>query len=176
MAICSKCGAQIDDNATFCPQCGTQVGAADNNTTRANNNSTGNASEKVNAAVDTVKDKLTNTKDHTAEFDQADIDANKGMAILAYLAILVLVPIFAAKESKYAKFHSNQGIILCIIGIVFNVICKILCAIPLIRIIGYIVWAVGGIALFIVWLLAIINVVNGKAKELPFVGGIEILK
>lgn len=173
MAFCSKCGAQIDDNATFCPQCGTQVGAADNNTTRANNNSTGNAYEKVNAAVDTVKDKLTNTKDHTAEFDQADIDANKGMSILAYIGILFLVPLLACKESKFAKFHANQGLILFIIDIIAG---AIIATIGQIIIIGWIIDLALGLSILACIILGIINTSNGKAKELPFVGGIEILK
>ncbi len=50
---------------------------------------------------------LNNTADTTAEFDHNDISANKGMAILAYLDPLVLIPIFAEKGSKFARFHSN---------------------------------------------------------------------
>lgn len=172
MAFCSKCGAQIDDNATFCPQCGAQVGVADN-TTRANNAASGNASEKVNAAVDTVKDKFTNTKDHTAEFDAADVNANKGMSILAYLGILFLVPLLACPNSKFAKFHANQGLVLFIADIIYGAICA---TVGLIPVIGWLVDLVLGLAILACIILGIINTANGKAKELPFIGGITILK
>ena len=33
------------------------------------------------------------------------------MAILAYFGILVLIPILAAKDSKFARFHANQGLL-----------------------------------------------------------------
>ena len=55
-----------------------------------------------------------NTSDTTTQFDPRDIEQNKLMAILAYLGILVIIPILAAKESKFARFHSNQGLILLI--------------------------------------------------------------
>ena len=41
-------------------------------------------------------------------------DQEKVLAVLAYLGILVLVPIFMGKKSKYVRFHSNQGLILLI--------------------------------------------------------------
>ena len=41
------------------------------------------------------------------EVTPEDVQNNKVFAILAYIGILVLVPIFAAKESKFARFHAN---------------------------------------------------------------------
>ena len=52
-------------------------------------------------------------------FDSADIEQNKVMAVLAYIGPLVLVPILAAKDSKFAKFHANQGLTLFICSFVY---------------------------------------------------------
>jgi hypothetical protein len=41
--------------------------------------------------------------------DPQDAQDNKIMAILAYLGLLFLVPFLAAKESPFARFHTNQG-------------------------------------------------------------------
>ena len=74
---------------------------------------------------ETLQDKfenINNTKDTTSEFDKEDIQKNTFMAILAYFGILVLIPIFAAKDSKFARFHSNQGLILLIVAILYYVI------------------------------------------------------
>ena len=42
-------------------------------------------------------------------FDKQDIPNNKAMTILAYFNLLVLIPLLAAKESKFTSFHTNQG-------------------------------------------------------------------
>lgn len=57
---------------------------------------------------------MNKTADLTDQFDKADVEQNKVMAILAYFGILVLIPILAAKDSKFARFHANQGLLLCI--------------------------------------------------------------
>ena len=133
---------------------------------------------------------LTKMTDRTAEFDQNDIQQNKVMAVLAYLSWLVLVPILAAKESKFARFHANQGLVLAIaeivLGIVNGVISAILGALTAIPAIGVlfgilsvlvgIVFWVLGIVCFIFSILGIINAAQGQAKELPLIGKFTILK
>ena len=42
--------------------------------------------------------------------DPNDVQSNKVMAILAYFGILFLIPLLAAKESAYARYHTNQGL------------------------------------------------------------------
>lgn len=119
---------------------------------------------------------LTNTADTTSSFDQNDVQQNKVMAILAYLSWLVLIPIFCAKESKFARFHVNQGLVLAIVEFVCMVVLNILAGIPLI---GWIFSVVGGLlslVCLIFSILGIINAANGKAKELPIIGGIRLFK
>ena len=65
--------------------------------------------------------RFANTPDSTAQFNPQDIANNKAMAILAYLGILVLVPIFAANNSPFARYHANQGLILLIVNIVLMI-------------------------------------------------------
>ena len=122
------------------------------------------------------KDMLTNTTDHTAEYDPSDIEQNKIMAVLAYISWLVLIPLFAAKESRFARFHCNQGIVLAIVEIVVWIAFGILGKLPLIGwIFAVLEWLIS-LVCFAFAILGIINAVNGKAKELPFIGGINILK
>ncbi|MBO4422926.1 MAG: hypothetical protein J5879_05775 [Clostridia bacterium] len=93
--------------------------------------------------------------DHTSEFEEQDITKNKAMAILAYFDILVLIPIFAAKDSKFARFHSNLGLIL----FFADIICMI------IPIIGWIAL----IAVLVFHVIGIINAAKGEAKNLPLI-------
>lgn len=119
---------------------------------------------------------LNNTADTTAEFDQNDITTNKVMAILAYLSWLVIIPLFGAKESKFARFHCNQGLVLAIAEIIAWVVFGILRKLPLI---GWIFGLCDGLlslVCFIFAVLGIINAANGRAKELPIIGSFKLLK
>lgn len=118
-----------------------------------------------------------NTKDLTAEFDPQDIQQNRVMGILAYISWLVLVPIFAAKGSKWARFHANNGLLLAIAEVALGIVFGILGWIPYV---GWIFGVIGWLSELAVCALAIfclVNAARGKAKELPIIGGkIKILK
>ena len=117
-------------------------------------------------------------------FDPQDIENTKYMNILAYLGILFLIPMFVNKESKFTKFHVNQGIVLCIFSvagtIVFGIIGAIVGMIPFIGwMIGLVVSLVSlaySIVILVFTILGIVNTCTGKAKELPLIGKITIYK
>ena len=119
---------------------------------------------------------INETPDYTASFDQNDIQQNRVMGVLSYLSILVLIPLFAAKESPFARFHCNQGIVLALGEVILSLAAKILGKLPLIGWVFKLVGWFGGIVLFVFAILGIINAINGKAKELPLIGGIRILQ
>lgn len=157
MAFCKKCGAEIKDDAKFCPSCG--AGINDFSSTVSN---------------------LNNTADYTSSMDASDIENNKVMGVLAYLSWLVLIPLFVAKDSKFARFHTNQGLILAIIEIIWWVIEGVLSTILFfVPIVGPIVIALLGlvnIPFLVLMIVGIVNAVTGKAKELPLIGKIRIIK
>ena len=107
-----------------------------------------------------------------------DAEDNKIMGILAYLGILVLVPILAAKESPFARFHANQGLILLIAWIAFYIVMAILSAILTWRLYALIslLYLVGGVGITVLVIIRIINAAKGEMKELPFIGKYTILK
>ena len=123
---------------------------------------------------------LKNMKDHTDEFDQADIESNKVMGILSYIGLLVLVPIFAAKESRYARFNANQGLVLLIAQAIVTTVLSIVAAIlGYIPVIGWLLSLLIRLVIPVVYVPSVIGIINaarGKAKELPIIGGIRILK
>ena len=61
-------------------------------------------------------------------FNTEDVSENKVFGILSYIGILVLIPIFAAKNSQYARFHANQGLVLFILEVALNIIVRIVSA------------------------------------------------
>ena len=123
---------------------------------------------------------LKNMKDHTNEFDPTDIQNNKTMGILSYIGLLVLIPIFAAKDSKFARFHANQGLVLVIAQAIITTVLSITAVI--LGLIPYVGWFLALIVrllipvVYIPSIIGIINAAKGQAKELPIIGGIRILK
>ena len=168
MAFCSKCGSQLNDGEKFCPSCGTPVGYETEEAT--------NPTQPVQTDLSQKIADLNNTADTTAEYDAQDIRNNKAMAILAYLSWLVLIPLFAARESKFARFHCNQGIVLAVAEIIAVIVLSILDGLPLIGWIFSIAGSLLGLVCFLFAILGIINAANGKAKELPIIGKFKILK
>lgn len=116
---------------------------------------------------------INDTPDRTNSMDSADIEKNKIMAILPYLWILFIIPLFLAKDSKYAKFHLNQGVVLSLASLLLSIISGILTSV--LAILGVIFWIIS-VILFIFQILGIVYALQGKAKELPFIGGITIFK
>ena len=117
----------------------------------------------------------------TLEVDADDAEKNKVMGILAYLGILCLVPILAAKDSPFAKYHANQGLVLFIVWIVLAVALNIIDYV-LVTILpggmGFIVsiLSLAYLGLLILAILGIINAAAGKCVPLPVIGGIKLLK
>ncbi|MFV0412181.1 MAG: DUF4870 domain-containing protein [Oscillospiraceae bacterium] len=121
---------------------------------------------------------FTNTPDSISQFDPADIQSNKVMAVLSYFGFLFLIPLLAAKDSRFAKFHVNQGLVLFVVEVILGIVQGIfgLFYIPVIStIISVALWVVS-ILLFVFAILGIVNAAQGKAKALPIIGGITLLK
>ena len=120
---------------------------------------------------------MNNTADTTDQFDPADVEKNKGMAILAYIGWLVLIPLFCAKESRFAKFHCNQGLLLAIAGTICCIVFfGILGRIPFIGWLFSILGALVSLVVFVMMIIGVVNAANGRAKELPVIGSIQLLK
>ena len=109
-----------------------------------------------------------------------DAEKNKGFAVLAYLSWLLLIPLFCAKDSHFARYHVGQGITLAIFWACWWVIEIIVGAatgwIPFVgAVIGALV-ALPNIFFVVFAIIGIINAVNGEEKPLPLFGKITIIK
>lgn len=100
--------------------------------------------------------------------DKGDAEKNKGMAILAY--IIFFIPLLAAKNSRFAMYHTNQGLVLFLAALAVNVIGGM---IPLIG--WLLILPIGNLVLLIFAILGIINAAKGEMKPLPLIGGFKIL-
>lgn len=111
-----------------------------------------------------------------------DVQNNKVFAILAYIGILVLVPIFAAKESKFARFHANQGLIIFICEVAWGIISSIVTSLlinswsfGLLTLWSLISWLIY-IGFLVFSIIGIVNAAQGSTKPMPLFGKFKILK
>jgi uncharacterized membrane protein len=105
--------------------------------------------------------------------DPADVDKNKIFAVLAYLGLLFLVPLLAAPQSKFARYHTNQGVVLFLATVVCCVGGAILSFIPFV---GCIIWPVVMGGAFVLMIMGIINAAGGHCKPLPLIGQFKLIK
>lgn len=114
------------------------------------------------------------------EVDSEDASKNKVFGILSYLGILWLVGFFAASDSRYAKFHANQGLVLFLAEIALNIVLAIIALIC--GIIGHglgilssLLYFAGELAVVGCVVFGIVYAAKGQAKELPFIGKLHLL-
>lgn len=144
---CSKCGKEIADDATFCNFCGERVSETSSNTQWANFNAQAGRS--------------------TEAYSPEDIQANKVWAGLAYF--LFFLPLIICPESRFARYHANQGLVLLIVSALGSIVLAI------IPIIGRLLSPIFGVAVLVLAIMGLVNGLNGQAKELPLIGRWQIL-
>jgi uncharacterized membrane protein len=92
---------------------------------------------------------------------------NTLMGVLAYLGPLVIIPFILSKEDPFVKFHIKQGLVLFVIEIALWVL------VSFFWMLFYQFWMIYqlvNLGIFILVILGVINVVQGKEAELPLVG------
>ena len=114
---------------------------------------------------------------------EQDVKHNKVMAILAYF--IFFLPLLAAKESRFARYHANQGLILLIayfaLGIVNSILNAILFAaffsggFGILTILG-LIFTVAYLGLAALGILGIVNAAKGKMSPMPLIGGFTIIR
>ena len=196
MAYCNKCGANIIDGAKFCPACGAAVGESGSNQAPPPNYN--QPPPPGGSQYQSPPPGYNQYPPASVDYSNpaADANANKVYGILAYIGLLVLVSIFAApKESRYSRYHANQGLVLLIaavgagiaIGITILIITAIAAAgsgftyalaVPLfgIGILNSGLRLLYFAACITFMVLGIVNAAKGECRPLPVIGRITILK
>ena len=107
------------------------------------------------------------------QFTPEEIEEGKGMAILAW--IFWIIPLLAARDKRFAMFHTQQALALWITIVVIYIAMWILTMLVslisdtltcIISILMFIPW----IVFVVFWIMGLITAIQGKAKELPIIG------
>lgn len=183
--FCSKCGTEIPQGIAFCPKCGNPVNPVPVSP------STKVESEEV--FNDLFKEDTPETSNCRETHVDTQVEDNKFMAVLSYIGILVLVPIFGCKDSKFVQYHASQGLSLAICAFAYSICSWIITTIlsvffkpsynfllgyvpnPLVSIVS-IILGLGSIFFMVLAIMGIVNAVKGECKMLPLIGKMDILK
>ncbi len=130
--------------------------------------------------MEEMNDKKRENSAESAEiFEEEDIKQNKTMAGLAY--ILFFLPLIVCKDSRFGRFHANQGLLLLILSvagyIAISIVSTILATITW-RLFGFIslLYSIYGLFILAIAIYGLVNGLNGKAKELPVIGKYRIIQ
>ena len=161
MAYCGKCGSKLaNEEVTICPACGASTQLPEQAPGRTVYHPPVVPGAPMKADIQDAQD-------------------NKVMAILAYLGPLVLIPLLSCRESPFARFHTDQGLVLffaeAIYGVVYGTVSWLLLSIAWqLRFLLW-VWGAGSIAFLVFAIIGILSASRGEMRPLPLIGQIQLL-
>lgn len=118
------------------------------------------------------KIKIESSDDKKEKTSKEEIDTGKGMAIVCYLNLLVIIPLLFEKSNNFVRYHINQGLSLCLFTIVTGVIKLMLNDFLLY---SYIFAILMALLIIIMMVIGIKNVCSGEEKPLPIIGNFNLL-
>lgn len=158
MKKCPNCGSQINDDAAFCPFCGTRFAQQ----------------APAPGYVPPQQVLMIAPYDHTREFDPKDISDNKVYAMILYLmgVVGVIIGLLAAQSSPYVAFHVRQALKFSVLDTLLGIIALVFCWTLLIPILAGIAFVV----LFVVRIICFVQICQGKALEPVIIRSFGFLK
>ncbi|MCI6007972.1 zinc-ribbon domain-containing protein [Oscillospiraceae bacterium LCP25S3_E10] len=154
MMMCPKCGAKMPDDVGICSNCGEVLTSI---------------SSHIHGG-----DSMVLNMHHTSSI------TDNALLCMSYLGFLVIVPLMFCKNTKLARFHINQGLVLFITELAYGALFLftrwLLLAISLWLSVIVAVMAVAGIVFIIYAAMGIAGVIRGETRELPVIGSCKIIK
>lgn len=170
MAFCRYCGRPLEEGTRFCGNCGANIDSG--------------AEQAQSSAPSTEQSATPYTPPNDGEYDPKDIENTKIVCAISYIGILFFIPLLAYPNSRFAKFHANQALVVLLFSTAMKMVCAfgtgVWWALPFLP--SYIEnlgsWAFS----FAEWALpaaavicGFVNALNGKAKEIPVIGKINLI-
>ena len=93
----------------------------------------------------------------------------KVMAALAY--VIFFLPLLTHPNNEFGKYHANQGLILLLLAVAIQVVGW---AIPFLG--WFLIVPIGSLLVLVLFVLGLINALNGQKKPLPVIGQFELIK
>jgi len=112
------------------------------------------------------------------EVDADDAEKNKIFGIISYLLFFWWVPLLAAKDSPFAKYHANQGLVLFLLWLIVLVVERLMDGFVNMVHLYNLDWIFGLLFVPLIYfvIVGIINAAAGKCLPLPFIGKFKIIR
>ena len=191
MKTCPNCNASLADDAIFCTNCGTNLGAAPAAQAQPQPETQIQKPEAQMQPQQPVYQQAPpqqpvtpmpqaqpqpNPFDHTAEFSEAEVHDNKIFALsvyaLSFIGIIIALLAKSSDNSAYLRFHIKQQLMILISEVLIGVITAVLCWTCIVPI------AAAGLLAFleIVEIICFINVCRNKSIEPLLIRRLGFLK
>lgn len=110
--------------------------------------------------------------DHTSLYSADDISRGKIFAIGAYLLgfMGIVIALLAARDSKYAMFHTRESMKIIIANLMLGLITLLLIWTVIVPIAALVCFLILGV----VQIICIVRACQGKAKKAPIIGSFKI--
>lgn len=103
----------------------------------------------------------------------------KVMGVLSYLGILVLIPLIGGGNNRFVRFHASQGLTLFVLEVILGIVYRgLVWVLPFGFLWRTAVWLyrLANLACVVLGIVGIANVLTGKMKQLPLIGGIQLIR
>ena len=162
MKICPNCRNQMEDDALYCPVCGTAVTITP-----------APAPSYMETPAYIAPVPKADPYDHTEKFSKADISDHKLLCMLVYLLDFfgMIIALLAAKESEYTAFHMRQSMKYTILEALIGIAAVLLGWTFIVPILAFI----ATIILVVLKLISFAQVCKGQAKEPSIIRSIKFL-
>ncbi len=173
--FCSKCGNNIPDGSKFCPVCGANFAAQQQQAQPGQQQYQQQTQQQYQQyqqqyqapnyqqAPQYQAAPEVDPKDHTADFDEKDVSENKIYAMGCYLfsVLGIIIALLASKDSEYIKFHVRQAMKFTVAYALLSIAAAVLCwtvIVPIAAVVGYCI-------LLVLQIIAFFQICKGKSKE-----------
>ena len=190
--FCPMCGAELNDNATFCTQCGAPVTKSNPNQETNGQNYNSNTDQNMNMYTQANPQQQYYGVQNYQVLERPVIE--RGLtAIIGYISWIgfLIAMVGGDRKDPYARAHLNQALWINILStgaLILNMIGTALSAAGLYYYFGYtspaavvgviiiIIAAAAAIFALVCWILGIVSACRGNNKPLPLIGSIKLLK
>lgn len=101
-----------------------------------------------------------------SQVTEKTIDEGKNMAAIAYITIIGLIIAYVQnneKKNAFTAYHIRQSLGIAVTGFALGII-------GVIPILGWLIIIFGSIGLLVLWVMGLMNALNGKIAPVPLLG------
>jgi uncharacterized membrane protein len=166
MPTCSGCGSDVNEGLKFCPKCGQpQAAAASSSSSSSSPGGNGGGYAGASTAA-------------PGGATSAAVENQNVMGAVAYVTIIpaiIFLVIEPYNKNRFVRFHSFQCLFLALAAFALSIANMILSLVlGFIPVVGWIIGLVLGfgipIAIFAVWVIAVLKAYQGEEYRLPIIG------